>query len=188
MALTKNAIDWLEVVWLDIKKKLMIDGVEITANATELNKLDGLTASTAELNILDGVTASTAELNILDGVTATAAELNKTDGLTAGTGQLNLALAYMLAGKKIAFGVKAIGAAQEDVQTGLSHVDYALCSLVGAPSTTHMFSVVTVGDQAGAPAEGYIRINSYKPTAVNDVTPTAAASVFANVAWVAVGS
>lgn len=49
---------------------LRIDGVEITASATELNSLDGLTATTAELNILDGVTATTAELNFVDGVTS----------------------------------------------------------------------------------------------------------------------
>ena len=49
---------------------LRIDGVEITASATELNKLDGFTGSTTELNILDGVTATTAELNFVDGVTS----------------------------------------------------------------------------------------------------------------------
>jgi hypothetical protein len=81
---------------------LRIDGVEITASATELNSLDGLTATTAELNILDGVTAtatelnkldgftgSTAELNLLDGVTATTSELNVLDGITATTTELN---------------------------------------------------------------------------------------------------
>jgi hypothetical protein len=81
---------------------LRIDGVEITASATELNSLDGLTATTAELNTLDGVTAtatelnkldgftgSTAELNLLDGVTATTAELNVLDGITATTTELN---------------------------------------------------------------------------------------------------
>jgi len=79
-----------------------IDGVEVTADASEINKLDGLLASTAELNVLDGITAttaelnkvdgltaSTAELNILDGVTASTAEINKLDGLTATTAELN---------------------------------------------------------------------------------------------------
>jgi hypothetical protein len=50
---------------------------------TEFDKLDGLTASTSELNKLDGLTASTSELNKLDGVTATATELNYTDGVTS---------------------------------------------------------------------------------------------------------
>ena len=35
-----------------------IDGTEVTATATELNKLDGLTATTAELNFVDGVTSN----------------------------------------------------------------------------------------------------------------------------------
>lgn len=69
---------------------ITIDGVELTASASELNILDGVTASTAELNLLDGVTASTAELNILDGVTSTAAELNILDGVTATTAEINL--------------------------------------------------------------------------------------------------
>lgn len=41
-----------------------IDGVEITASASELNTLDGVTATTAELNVLDGITATTDNLNI----------------------------------------------------------------------------------------------------------------------------
>ena len=68
---------------------LRIDGVEITASATELNSLDGLTATTAELNILDGVTATATELNKLDGFTGSTAELNLLDGLTASTTELN---------------------------------------------------------------------------------------------------
>ena len=62
---------------------LRIDGVEITASATELNKLDGFTGSTTELNTLDGLTASTAEINTLDGITATTTELNYVDGVTS---------------------------------------------------------------------------------------------------------
>ena len=81
---------------------LQLSGTLITANASELNVLDGITSSTEELNILDGVTAtaneinvldgitaSTAELNILDGVTATYAEINVLDGITATTTELN---------------------------------------------------------------------------------------------------
>ena len=54
-----------------------------TANAAEINILDGATLSTAELNILDGVTASTAEINILDCATITTTELNYLDGVTS---------------------------------------------------------------------------------------------------------
>ena len=45
---------------------------EVTATATELNKLDGVTASTTEINLLDGVTASTTELNYVDVALGTA--------------------------------------------------------------------------------------------------------------------
>lgn len=69
---------------------LRIDGVEITASATELNSLDGFTGSTTELNILDGLTATTIELNTLDGITASTAELNKLDGYTGSTAELNI--------------------------------------------------------------------------------------------------
>lgn len=68
---------------------LTINGVDVTATAAEINKLDGVTATTAELNILDGVTATAAEINKLDGVTATTAELNVLDGITATTAELN---------------------------------------------------------------------------------------------------
>lgn len=47
-----------------------VGGTAITADAAELNILDGVTATTAELNLLDGVTATTAELNYVDGVTS----------------------------------------------------------------------------------------------------------------------
>jgi len=82
-----------------------LDGVEVTADAAEINKLDGLLTSTAELNVLDGITATTGELNKLDGFTGdkddlnyakdlratgvTTAEFDRLDGLTASTGELN---------------------------------------------------------------------------------------------------
>jgi len=69
---------------------LTLDGTTITANATELNVLDGITASTTELNVLDGITASTTELNVLDGITASTTELNVLDGITASTAELNV--------------------------------------------------------------------------------------------------
>lgn len=50
--------------------KINIDGTELTATATELNKLDGVTATTAELNKLAGVTATAAELNLTDNMPA----------------------------------------------------------------------------------------------------------------------
>ena len=69
---------------------IALGGVSVSADANELNILDGVTATTAELNILDGVTSTTAELNILDGVTSTATELNILDGVTSTAAELNI--------------------------------------------------------------------------------------------------
>jgi hypothetical protein len=121
------------------------------------------------------VTSSAAELNIVDGVTKTAA-------------QINLLVAGVAGGYKLARGVTTIDNASKDVATGLTTVVAAVVSMVGDPSLTHMESSVTVGDQAGAPAAGSIRIKSWKPTGTGDVTPIAATSPFANVSWIAIGT
>ena len=92
------------------------------------------------------------------------------------------------AGYKIKHGVKTIGAASEDVATGLTTVTNVFVSMVGDPSLTHMYSTATIGNQTNAPVAGSIRIKSWKPTGVGDVTPIAADSVFANVAWIAIGT
>ena len=77
-----------------------LNGNLITANAVEINHLDGFTGTVADLNYakdlratgvtdtefntaLDGITATAAELNTMDGITATTAELNYTDGVTS---------------------------------------------------------------------------------------------------------
>lgn len=53
MPRTKSLEDWLRVKILDVLNKFTIGGVEVTASAAEINKLDGVTASTAELNLTD---------------------------------------------------------------------------------------------------------------------------------------
>lgn len=93
---------------LDVESgaQLQIAGTQVTADAGEMNKLDGVTATTAEINKLAGVTAGTAAaskaavlgtnknldtLVVADSglklgsgagtaITATAAEINKLDG------------------------------------------------------------------------------------------------------------
>jgi hypothetical protein len=120
-------------------------------------------------------------------VTASAAEINAMDGVTKSAAEINLLVAGVAAGYKIARGVATIDAASKDIATGLTSVVAVVCSLVGDPSMTHMLSTATVGDQAGAPAAGSIRIKSWKPTAVDNATPIAATSTFANVAWIAIG-
>ena len=114
-------------------------------------------------------------------------ELNVLDGLTVTTAKINLLTQGVASGYKIARGVATIGSASDTIVTGLATVVDAVVSLVGDPSMTHMYSTCTVGNQTGQPTAGSIIIKSWKPTAVNDVTPIAAADVFANVAWIAIG-
>lgn len=121
-------------------------------------------------------------------VTATAAEINIMDGVTKTAAQINLLTLGVVGGYRIAHGVATIGAASGDFATGLATVTNVIVSMVGDPSMTHMFSTGTVGNQTGAPAAGSIRIKSWKPTAVGDVTPIAATGPFGNVAWIAIGT
>jgi len=50
---TKSREDHILVKHLNVQNKLEIAGVEVTAGATDLNKLDGMTATQAEMNALD---------------------------------------------------------------------------------------------------------------------------------------
>jgi hypothetical protein len=165
---------------------------------TEELVLDGVTAGTVAASkvIIAGANKNVDVLAIADlklgagagtSVTSSAAELNILDGVTKNAAEINLLVQGVESGYKIARGTTAIGAASEDVVTGLTTVIGTVVSLVGDPSLTHMFSTGTVGNQTGQPAAGSIRIKSFKPTATGDVTPIAAADVFANVSWVAWG-
>ena len=133
---------------------ITIDGVELTASASELNILDGVTASTAELNILDGVTASTAELNILDGVTSTAAELNLVDGSIAGTIVNSKGVVYGAAGEVNATTLQIAGtsitstAAELNILDGVTSTAAEINLLDGVTATTaelNYLDVTTLG-------------------------------------------
>jgi hypothetical protein len=121
--------------------------------------------------------ASGSKINIATGGALTVNDVDKTAVVIGVAG-----------GYKLARGVRATAAASEDVVTGLATVVSATVSLVGDPSLTHLLASCTVGDQAGAPAAGSIRIKNWKPTAANDGTPIAATAPFGYVAWIAVGT
>jgi hypothetical protein len=93
-------------------------------------------------------------------------------------------------GYKIARGVHTQVAASDTVVTGLATVVAVIVAFAGAPTVKQLFCAGLIGDQAGSPAAGSVLINTYKPTAVNDVTPTAATDFTDNVkiAWVAIGT
>ena len=93
-------------------------------------------------------------------------------------------------GYKIARGIHTQEAASDTVVTGLATVVAVIVGFAGAPTVKQLFCAGLIGDQAGSPAAGSILINTYKPTAVNDVTPTAATDFTDNVkiAWAAIGT
>lgn len=103
---------------------------------------------------------------------------------------LELLAQGVAAGYKIARGVHTQVAASDTVVTGLATVVAVMVGFGGAPTVKQLFCAGSIGDQAGTPAAGSVLITTYKPTAVNDVTPTAATDFMDNVkiAWFAIGT
>lgn len=166
---------------------------------TEQAALDGVTAGTvlANKSVVAGANKNVDVLAIADlklgagagtSVTSSAAELNILDGVTKTASEINTLVAGVAGGYKIARGTATIGTASDDIVTGLTTVVGAVVSLVGDPSATHAMSTCTIGDQAGAPAAGSIRIKSWKFTAQADTALIAADTVFASVSWIAIGT
>jgi hypothetical protein len=93
-------------------------------------------------------------------------------------------------GYKIARGVHTQVAASDTVVTGLATVVAVAVGFGGAPTVKQLFCAGSIGDQSVTPVAGSVLITTYKPTAVNDVTPTPATDFTDNVkiAWVAVGT
>lgn len=92
-------------------------------------------------------------------------------------------------GYKIARGEHTQVAASDTVVSGLTTV----VAVIVSPRTRtvkQLFFNGSPGDQAGTPAAGSFLITSQKPTAVNDVTPTAATDFTDNVVvdWIAIGT
>jgi hypothetical protein len=103
--------------------------------------------------------------------------------------KLELLVQGVAGGYKIARGEHTQVAASDTVVTGLATV----IAVVASPRTItvkQLFFQASPGDQAGTPAAGSILITSKKPTAVNDVTPTAATDFTDNIVvdWIAVGT
>lgn len=73
-----------------------------------------------------------------------------------------------------------------DIVTGLKTVVAVIATLQDDASLNGNLVTATIGDQAGAPAAGSVRLKVWKPTATGDCTPIAAAGAV-NVNWVALG-
>lgn len=110
--------------------------------------------------------------------------------LTSTAGGVANAVAGVAAGYKVARGVHQQAAASDTVVTGLTTVVAVVASWRDTPTLKQMFITATIGDQAGTPAAGSVLIKTFKPTANNDVTPTAATDFTdaLSIDWIAVGT
>lgn len=131
----------------------------------------------------DGTTAipSGGSLDIESGAALKIAGTDKTSTLSA-------AVSGVAAGYKIARGTLTPDASSKTVATGLSTVVAVVASLKGDPTINMNRVSASIGDQAGSPAAGSIIIKSWKPTATNDATPTAATGSWVAVDWIAIGT
>lgn len=154
----------------------------------------------------DATMANTGAMTVATVGTATAAEVGKLAGVVAGTATASKALvvdanrdldAPALRSRilgvgnnyKIARGVHQQVAASDTVATGLTTVVAVVVSFRDTPTVKQLYCYGSIGDQAGAPAAGSILILTKKPTANNDVTPTASTDFTDNINfnWIAVG-
>lgn len=148
-----------------------LTGTNITGTAA------GLTAGTASAVAVGGITG------LGTGVGAALAIANGASG-----GYAVNAVAGVAAGYKIARGASTQAAAQDTIVTGLTTV--VACAVCPTSVTVkQLYFAGSIGDQAGAPAAGSIYRLSYKPTANDNCTPTAATDFSDNISvnWIAIG-
>lgn len=187
---------------------LRLNGVQVTATAAELNTVDITAAGTVQAGkavVVDANKDAATFRNLtavslragVNGAGGAAGSVVLRDGANPGAEQalgyadaarLIVAVAGVAAGYKVARGQHTTVAASDTVATGLATVVAAVAVLDSDPTTDPLFVTCSIGDQAGAPAAGSIYIKSWKPTAVNDVTPIAATTFGKKVNWVAVGT
>lgn len=93
-------------------------------------------------------------------------------------------------GYRLARGIHTQTTATDTVVTGLTTVVAVVASFETSPTVKQWLCSATIGDQAGTPAAGSVILKTWKPTAVNDATPTAATDFTGTpkVSWVAVGT
>lgn len=133
-----------------------------------------------DYNALTGALTITPATNIVGALTNNGVPVVVTAAVVAG----------VAAGYKIARGVHTQVAAADTVVTGLTTVVAVIASWQSAPTVKQLFITADIGNQSGAPAAGSVLISTFKPTAVNDVTPIAASDFTENlkIGWVAVGT
>ena len=132
-----------------------------------------------------GRTVIGGEIDIVDSGKLKLAGVDVTAALTIASQVVGVGAGY-----KVARGVHQQAAASDTIVTGLSTVVAIVAAWRDTPTLKQMFVTATIGNQAGAPAAGSVLIKTFKPTANNDVTPTAATDFTDNLAvdWIAIGT
>lgn len=102
--------------------------------------------------------------------------------------QINLLVQGVAAGYKVARGVATTASASDTVASGLTTVVAVLCSFQDAPVIGSLWVACDIGNQSDTPVAGSFLLKTYKPTATNDATPTAATTFSKAVAWIAIGT
>lgn len=160
-----------------------VDKKSSTAQIIDLPNAAGVSVVSGALHVHDG----TVVRRIIDEGDSTAAQIA---AAVAATAAAVVSVAGVAAGYKIARGKHQQAAASDTVITGLTTVVAVVASFRDSPTVKQLFVQASEGDQAGTPAAGSILIKTFKPTAVNDVTPTPATDFTENlnIDWIAVGT
>lgn len=91
-------------------------------------------------------------------------------------------------GLKVRYGQHTTVAATDTIVTGLTTVQQVVACLDDDPVAGCQFVVANIGDQAGAPAAGSVRIRTFKATATADTAQIAATTFGKKVNWIAIGT
>lgn len=187
-------------ILLDTTNKVIYVNMGTAAAPTWTKFLAGITADAAEVNLIDGAVAGTAVASkvLALGANKNVDVLAVADlklGAGAGTSivptaaQINLLLQAIAAGKKVAHGVHTMLSAADTVVTGLTTVEAVFAVMESDPILTFDRVTASIGNQAGAPAAGSVYVKGWMPTD-NTLTTPAAATGFAGIKvnWLAVGT
>lgn len=170
-----------------------VAGAATYTNPTFTTPTLGVAAATSVNKVAITAPAASATLTIANTKTLTVSNSLTLAGTDATVMTFPAASASILAGVglyKVARGINTQVAASDTVVTGLATVVACVVSFQSAPTVKQLWCAGDIGNQSGSPAAGSILIKTYKPTAVDNCTPTAATDFTDNlaIAWTAIGT